>query len=89
MSPETTPIRLDLKKTEQLEIDWQDGQHCTYSLSLLRTMCPCAQCRMVRDGSDPHDISPGMKRKPLLTLLVKKYAGTVQIHVGCLSVGRS
>ena len=74
MTPQTTPTRLDLKKEEKLEIDWQDGKRCTYTLTLLRTMCPCAQCRMVRDGSDPHDISPTQKRKPLLTILPGNFA---------------
>jgi DUF971 family protein len=74
MTPQTTPVRLDVKKEERLDIDWQDGKHCTYSLSLLRTMCPCAQCRMVRDGTDPHDISPAQKRKPLLTILPGNFA---------------
>ena len=79
MTPQTTPTRLDLKKDEKLEIDWQDGQKCTYSLTLLRSMCPCAQCRMVRDGSDPHDISPAPKRKPLLTILPGNYAGQITV----------
>lgn len=49
MSPQTTPIRLDLKKDEKLEIDWQDGHRSVYTLSYLRTMCPCAQCKVVRE----------------------------------------
>lgn len=48
MSPETTPLKLDLKKDERLTITWSDGRTCTYSLSLLRTMCPCALCKTVR-----------------------------------------
>src|SRR2546423_10511334 len=79
MDPKFTPLRLDLKKEEKLEIDWQDGKRCTYSLSLLRSMCPCAQCKMVRDGSDPHDISPGAKRKPLLTILPGNYSGNITV----------
>jgi DUF971 family protein len=75
MNPQTTPSRLDLKKDESLTIDWQDGRRGVYSLTLLRSMCPCAQCRIVRDGSDPHDISPAPKRKPLLTILPGNYSG--------------
>lgn len=51
MTPQTTPVRLDLKKDEKLEIDWQDGRRCVYSISLLRAMCPCAQCKVVRESS--------------------------------------
>ena len=72
--PEITPVRLDLKRDEKLTIDWQDGLTCEYSMDLLRSMCPCAQCKMVREGTNPHDISPGPKRRPLLTILPGNYS---------------
>ena len=50
MTPQTTPIRLNLKKDERLEIDWQDGVRGVYTISYLRAMCPCAQCKLVREG---------------------------------------
>lgn len=50
LSPHTTPTRLDLKKDEKLAIEWQDGTHSVYPISLLRTMCPCALCKTVREG---------------------------------------
>lgn len=34
MSSHTTPVRLDLKKDEKLDIEWQDGGRSTYSVSL-------------------------------------------------------
>jgi len=49
MTPATTPTRLDLKKTEKLEIEFQDGRRCVYPLTLLRSMCPCAKCREQRE----------------------------------------
>ena len=78
-SPQTTPTRLDLKKDEKLEIDWADGLKSVYSLTLLRSMCPCAQCKLVREGADPHDISPAPKRKPLLTILPGNYTGQIKV----------
>ena len=51
LSPQTTPFRLNLRKTEGLEIHWSDGVVGRYSLSLLRTMCPCAACRAIRERS--------------------------------------
>ena len=54
MTPQTTPIRLDLKKDEKLEIEWQDGVRSSYTLTLLRSMCPCATCKLVREQRDPH-----------------------------------
>ena len=69
MTPATTPVRLDLKRDEKLSIEWQDGQTCTYSLSLLRSMCPCAQCKVVREDQK--------KRKSLLTILPGNYSGPI------------
>ena len=61
-----TPIRLNLKKDEKLEIDWQDGKQSVYTISLLRTMCPCAQCKTVRQES--------AGKKSLLTILPGNYS---------------
>jgi len=76
---QTKHLRLDLKKDEKLEIDWADGLKSVYSLTLLRSMCPCAQCKLVRDGTDPHDISPAPKKKPLLTILPGNYSGAITV----------
>jgi len=51
LTPETTPVRLDLKRTEKLDIEWQDGTQCTYPLKLLRSMCPCAACKEEREAA--------------------------------------
>jgi DUF971 family protein len=71
MDPTITPIRLDLKRDKQLEVDWQDGTKSIYSLSLLRSMCPCATCREHREKEK--------QRKTLLNILPGNYAG--EIHV--------
>ncbi len=68
MTDRTTPIRLDLKKNEKLEIDWKDGHKCVYTLSYLRSMCPCASCKIVRQDSAPAG------KKSLLTILPGNYA---------------
>jgi DUF971 family protein len=54
--PPTTPAKLDLKRDEKLEILWTDGTRSVYTLSYLRSMCPCAICKTVREGRDPHNI---------------------------------
>jgi DUF971 family protein len=81
MTPQTTPIRLDLKKDKQLDIEWQDGLRSTYSLTLLRSMCPCATCKVVREQRDPHDISPQPEKPktPLLTILPGNYIGAITV----------
>jgi len=66
MSPPTTPRRIDLKRDEKLTIEFADGQTCTWTLTLLRSMCPCAQCRQVREDDRP--------KKSLLTILPGNYS---------------
>ena len=88
MTPQTTPTRLHLKKDERLEIDWADGHKCVYSVTYLRSMCPCAQCRTVREGQDPHRIDPDPRpaKKPLLTILPGNYAKPLAA-VGAETIG--
>ena len=86
VTPATTPTRLHLKKDERLEIDWADGRRCVYPVTYLRSMCPCAQCRTVRQGeaSTSQPPSPAAaqrpaqgqpaRKKPLLTILPGNYA---------------
>ena len=87
VTPATTPTRLHLKKDERLEIDWADGRRCVYPVTYLRSMCPCAQCRTVRQGeastrpqapsgAAAQGPAPGQpaRKKPLLTILPGNYA---------------
>jgi DUF971 family protein len=69
MNPQTTPIRLNLKKDEKLEIDWQDGRHSVYQIAYLRAMCPCAQCKAMREEQKKSKsllrVLPGNHSRPL------------------------
>jgi len=62
----TIPVRLDLKRDEKLEIQWKDGVVSVYSISLLRSRCPCAECKTVRQDKQG--------KKPLLQILPGNYA---------------
>jgi DUF971 family protein len=66
VTPQTTPTRLNLKKDEKLEIDWQDGRRSVYKISYLRSMCPCAKCKALKEEQ--------RQRKSLLTILPGNYA---------------
>jgi DUF971 family protein len=79
LSAEITPSRLHLIKDRQLEIDWADGKQCVYTLTLLRSMCPCAQCKIVREGKDPHELMPAPTKKPLLQILPGNYSGQIVV----------
>ena len=49
MTPQTTPVRLNLKRDEKLEIDWEDGRRSVYPIVYLRSKCPCAGCKITRE----------------------------------------
>jgi len=70
MSLQTHPTRLDLNKTEKLDIEWQDGLVSSYPLPMLRALCPCAACLTIREtGKGRAGVSlqvlPGNHDKPL------------------------
>jgi DUF971 family protein len=50
------PRRLDLKKDRSLRIEWADGLQSDFPVNWLRQMCPCAACRALRTGTDPHSL---------------------------------
>ena len=58
MPDESPPIprRLDLKKDQRLLIEWADGFESRYPIARLRQLCPCAACRALRTGRDPHQL---------------------------------
>ena len=71
MDPSATPVRIDVKKDKGIEIQWSDGKVATYSLSLLRTACPCALCKEAREKPT--------QPKSRLTVLPGNYANPLQI----------
>jgi DUF971 family protein len=70
VSPQTTPTRLNLVKTDRLEVDFADGKKCVFPLSLLRSRCPCAQCKQMRDEQS--------MRKSALNILPGNYTGNIE-----------
>src|SRR5690242_9685362 len=78
MTPQTTPLRLDLKRDEKLVIEWEDGHRCVYPIGYLRTMCPCASCKTVREER--------RQKKTLLPILPGNFAEPLKA-VGAELVG--
>ncbi len=68
---DATPLDLDLKRDERLRVRWSDGSASEHTIVQLRQLCPCARCRMIREGRDPHlltipsEAPPGPKRLSL------------------------
>ena len=71
MSTQTTPTKIDLKKTEKLTIEFADGKIATYSLSMLRSNCPCASCRVTREQQ--------ASKPRRLTILPCNYSGALSV----------
>jgi DUF971 family protein len=67
----SVPIKLDLKRDEKLEITWQDGHRSVYPLAYLRSMCPCAMCKEVRQQQK--------ETKSLLKILPGNYANPLTV----------
>ena len=79
MPPEIPPLKLNLKKDEKLEIEWQDGRRSVYTISYLRTMCPCAMCKTVREEKAQKksllQILPGNFSEPLRAVSAELVGG--------------
>jgi DUF971 family protein len=41
------------RKQARLFVDWNDGESCAYPFDLLRSACPCAQCRGGHENMRP------------------------------------
>ncbi|MDD5191495.1 MAG: DUF971 domain-containing protein [Dehalococcoidales bacterium] len=65
------PAKLDVKKDQGITITWLDGKISVYTLSLLRSMCPCAKCKEER--------AEKAAKKPLLNVLPGNYASDMHI----------
>jgi DUF971 family protein len=80
MEEKSTPVKLNLKKDEKLEIEWRDGHKSKYSIEYLRSMCPCASCKAVRggyEGGHPPAIAAvpiDQPKRTSLTILPGNYA---------------
>lgn len=52
--PDIIPTNIKAKKGSAiLEIEWSDGETCSYPFDLLRNACPCAQCRGGHENMHP------------------------------------
>jgi DUF971 family protein len=79
MAVSLTPSKLDLKKDQGLTITWADGGVTSFTVSQLRTMCPCALCKTVRSGSDPHQLLATPAKKTSLTILPGNFAEAITV----------
>ena len=53
------PVALELDRERHLKLTWENGRQATFALETLRTNCPCAACRGLREQSKPAYPTPG------------------------------
>lgn len=58
------PVEVELDRARHLRLRWSDGHTATFALETLRTGCPCAQCRGLREQGLPA-YRPETARTPL------------------------
>jgi DUF971 family protein len=67
------PTGVELDRAEGLTLEWPDGVAAHFTLAELRTNCPCAECRGLREqGRIP---GPGPNAISALTALDGKLVG--------------
>jgi DUF971 family protein len=78
---ESAVKKLNLQKNEKLEVEFADGKVCTYTITYLRSMCPCAMCKVVREQRDPHQLlqAEQPKKQMSLTILPGNYSGALVV----------
>ncbi len=88
--PAPTPTKLDLKRDERLRIEWSDGRETTFTINDLRRLCPCASCKIAREGVDPHqlvrparpeEVGESPKRPRKLNILKAEQVGRQRVTV--------
>ena len=80
MIDSVTPVKLTLKRDQGLDVTWSDGEISHYSLTYLRSMCPCATCKEVRAGGGPGPHSLFQEKKTSLTILPGNYATPLKVE---------
>ena len=82
MTIRPTGINAD-RNTSKLTISWDDGHSSTYSFSLLRFACPCAECRggheNMRTTPDPEVFDQPDEDVPATRLVTVQAVGAYAI----------
>ena len=78
------PEHIAISKSKGIEIDWEDGEHSSFPVELLRTECPCATCTGAH-GTEPQkwtpDPSPFPMFKPRIAMESVEAVGNYAIRI--------
>ena len=86
MSLSTAPEHIAISKSKGIQIDWKDGHHSDYGVTLLRDKCPCAGCTGAH-GTEPRKPESGAfdtpfpMFKPALKMLAVEAVGNYAIRI--------
>ena len=78
------PEHIAISKSKGIEIDWEDGEHSSFPVELLRSECPCATCTGAH-GTEPQkwvpDPSPFQMFKPRIAMESVEAVGNYAIRI--------
>ena len=78
------PVRIDIRKSLGLVLEWPDGQATFYSVAYLRRMSPSADMRQLRDtlARNPLTVLPSSSRGSTpLAIADADYAGNYGLKI--------
>jgi DUF971 family protein len=55
------PVDIDIRSAEAVDIEFEDGVRATFTVQQLRTFCPCASCRGMRERGEVSWPRPGQR----------------------------
>jgi DUF971 family protein len=59
VTDESSVTGVEIERTEQMSVTFDDGTVCVFPLAALRAACPCATCRGWRERGEPAWPRPG------------------------------
>ncbi len=72
MEVDIRPVKLKLDRQKELRIEWNNGKTNVYPITFLRSMCPCATCKQLRES----------QKKSRLTVLPQNFTSDIHAIAG-------
>lgn len=76
------PTKINVESSKQVTITWNDDRVSVYPVEYLRSKCPCASCREVREDTNPLKILPeGMTFDVAISVKNAKLMGRYALNI--------
>jgi len=78
------PTKLALKKDSDLSVTWPDGTVSVYPIAYLRSRCPCATCKTLRESQQKSRLTvlPTSFVSGPITVVKAEMVGNYAIQIG-------